>query len=128
MGEFFKGWRRKAGSITLVLAFALIVEWTRSCLTADYFTYEMERSGTVIKSLGGRFSVSAVRLGEFEKYPIVRWTSVPPADEILDQLERRNFEIYEIPYAVLVIPVAALSYLLLVRPRVAKPKSGPTQG
>lgn len=35
MGEFFKGWRRKAGLVTLVMACVLMVGWMRSYASRD---------------------------------------------------------------------------------------------
>jgi hypothetical protein len=119
MSEFFRGWRRKTGVLMFVVACMLIVEWAKTRVNADYVTYEMQRGGTVIKSSGGRLSVSAIILGEFEKYPIWRWTSAPPTAEILRQLGRRSVEI---SYAALVIPMTLFSaYLLLSKPRPRKP-------
>ena len=37
MGEFFKGWRRKAGLVTLVMACLLMVGWLRSSVVLDWF-------------------------------------------------------------------------------------------
>ena len=37
MGEFFKGWRRKAGLVTLVMACLLTVGWMRSIAEFDCF-------------------------------------------------------------------------------------------
>ena len=35
MGEFFKGWRRKAGVVTLVMALAFLGVWARSFRKVD---------------------------------------------------------------------------------------------
>ncbi len=35
MGEFFKGWRRKTGLVTLAMACVLMVAWMRSLLVED---------------------------------------------------------------------------------------------
>ena len=37
MGEFSKGWRRKAGLATLAMALVLMMGWMRSYITRDSF-------------------------------------------------------------------------------------------
>ena len=36
MGEFFQGWRRKIGCVTLVMAFVLVLGWIRSFYVEDF--------------------------------------------------------------------------------------------
>lgn len=38
MGEFFRGWRRKAGLVTLAMATLFLMLWFRSHLIADFIT------------------------------------------------------------------------------------------
>jgi len=48
MGEVLKGWRRKFGSVTLVMACVLMGGWMRSCLFQDTFTFTPQ-SGSQIQ-------------------------------------------------------------------------------
>lgn len=65
MGEFFKGWRRKAGLVTLAMACLLFVAWMRSLTTKDdcfaFSRTEWILSGdgyltVVLMERGGHFS------------------------------------------------------------------------
>lgn len=38
MGEFFNGWRRKAGLVTLAMSLLLAAAWMRSAVISDYIT------------------------------------------------------------------------------------------
>ena len=50
MDEFFDGWRRKAGVITLVVACAFAVGWVRSVFCSDDFEWEVGDIGVVAQS------------------------------------------------------------------------------
>ena len=54
MGEFFKGWRRKAGLVTLAMACLLMVGWLRSSVVLDWFTigYDAPNSHVVDSGSG----------------------------------------------------------------------------
>jgi hypothetical protein len=54
MRDFFKGWRRKAGCVALVMACVLAGAWTRSRLTVDRLRHFTEASGYELISSGGR--------------------------------------------------------------------------
>jgi len=58
MREFFKGWRRKAGSMTLVMALALAGMWARSRVHEDTFRLRTSRS----TDLTVEFAGSAVKV------------------------------------------------------------------
>ena len=111
MGEFFNGWRRKVGLVTLVIACLLATGWVRSCRyydliwiqdqNASYFVYSMD--GTVsVWWLSGRRFVSSFG-----------WVS----SEITNWEERGG----HVSYWSLVLPLTLLSaWLILIKPRKAK--------
>ena len=39
MGEFFRGWRRKIGGVTLVMAGVFMAAWVRSLIVSDEFRF-----------------------------------------------------------------------------------------
>jgi len=49
MGEFFKGWRRKLGVMTMLLACVLLAAWVRSQITVDVvrLPFQYPKSGPV---------------------------------------------------------------------------------
>jgi hypothetical protein len=51
MGEFFRGWRRKAGCVTLVMACVLMAGWVRSVAYVDVISYMRERSWMRLESI-----------------------------------------------------------------------------
>ena len=44
MGEFLRGWRRKAGLVALMLACILMAAWVRSPLNADFVQFQLGTS------------------------------------------------------------------------------------
>ena len=88
MGEFFKGWRRKAGLVTLAMALVLMVAWMRSAIICDELMIPYRGSLHFIDSRNGRLEwtrliPSPVRWGEYDpyKYPIA-WISFPVPGEL----------------------------------------------
>jgi hypothetical protein len=51
--EFFRGWRRKAGLVTLVISVALVGAWMRSAIIADVIQLKHEDSYQFIGSMLG---------------------------------------------------------------------------
>lgn len=98
MREFFHGWRRKAGVITLGLALAVMGLWIRSRIVDDQFTV----CGMQFKSYGGVFERS-----DFLFLDVDRFGS-SEAREVFWSLQ----------YAWVAIPLTLLSaYLILWKPR-----------
>ena len=56
MGEFFKGWRRKAGLATLVMTLLLTVAWMRSAILMDVIIIERGKETHLAQSLEGELS------------------------------------------------------------------------
>ena len=58
MREFFRGWRRKIGLLTLVMACVVMVEWIRSMTNSTQFSIRTEKHACVgIKSANQVFSL-----------------------------------------------------------------------
>ncbi len=73
MGEFFKGWRRKAGLVTLAIGCLLAVAWMRSYMTKDEVAIPALGRQHVIFSTEGALFWMAWE----EKSPRFRWMSQP---------------------------------------------------
>src|SRR5262245_25775563 len=97
MREFFKGWKRKLGVVTLGLACAFAAGWVRSYSEFD----KIEALGIWVMSVEGYFI--------FEQ-------SMKEGIAITGQRSRA------VPYWITVTPLTILaSYLLLSKPRPAHP-------
>jgi hypothetical protein len=115
VGEFFKGWRRKAGLVTLALAMVLTAGWMRSTLYYDQFFMQVPRGVLhYVCSENGRIVVES------------------PADRFWDD---ESFALYSgpidyqwervgIPYWSLVLPLTLLSAWLILA-KQPKSKTGP---
>ena len=97
MGEFFRGWRRKAGLATLAMALLLMAGWMRSYMNQEYVYVHRTPSHYKIISYDGR----------------LRW--------VRDEMSYRQYELWSVPYWSLVLPLTLLSaWLILIKPRPAK--------
>ena len=56
MGEFFNGWRRKAGLVTLAMACVLAGGWMRSYVIEDEFIWRSQTLAYFLKSANGRIN------------------------------------------------------------------------
>ena len=57
MREFFNGWRRKLGVVTLVMACVVVISWVRSCLRDESAFIRFERLAIFFHHENGRFVV-----------------------------------------------------------------------
>ena len=145
MGEFFKGWRRKAGLVTLAMACLLTIAWMRSYVRVNLLI--LDDKDTTYQSLSTMFG----------GIQWTRWTSevghgIKPNDpDFFRQLDVWSFKVVwrwnyggfdfvkvdmrgsdqivrgEVPYWSLVLPLTLLSAsLILVKPRKAKAATGST--
>ena len=122
MGDFFHGWRRKIGVVTLVVACVFLVTWMRSESKIDVFTvyysdfYDHFR---IVSERGFlKFHFRGIHFGPrsdlWETWVVARTPM--------------QWEDLNIPYWSIVLVLTMLSaYLLLSKPPVAKPQSRPTQ-
>ncbi len=129
MREFFHGWRRKAGCVTLVLALVFMGAWLRSYIVEDRLAFTTGDFRHAISSFQGRVGWD-------------RWLDSPPSVGVAWSSEWRNlnmpirarpthfkarpgsilgklqFESRAVPYWPFAIPLTLLSaYLILWKPR-----------
>ncbi len=62
MREFFKGWRRKTGLVTLVLACMVMGIWLRSRLVVDQITFARGNALQILNSDNGTFVWLAIEM------------------------------------------------------------------
>ena len=138
MGDIFKGWRRKIGVLTLVLACAFMIGWVRSVFCEDVLTLINFPRQWAVDSLSGHFGLFTWENPEdrFRFAPIIHWDRFPmfPAHESvteeLIQSAVNNSSGYfgrdvvshtiisiVVPYWSIVLSLTALSaFLLLAKP------------
>lgn len=73
MGDFFKGWRRRAGCATLLLAIGLTSLWVRSVFYLDQLVFNFQARTHIVGSC--RTSVYWMSLDE--KCSGMRWDVIP---------------------------------------------------
>ena len=115
MGEFFRGWRRKAGLVSLATACLLMATWFRNHVvtpqTAFLGTYpeSIEFLGFEIISDNG--SLELFDTNGFEEIHF----QLPSGQTIMTE---QNLPLLEVPYLWLVLPLSLLSaWLILAKPR-----------
>ncbi|WP_397569543.1 hypothetical protein [Schlesneria sp. T3-172] len=112
---FFRGWRRKLGLLTLVMACVFMVGWVRS--HADY-AESVDLSLIQIVSSNGSLEIYDPKGFRTETLEL--------ADGRVELVEQ-NLPLFEIDYIVVVIPLTVLtSWLMLSNP--GKPAIGSTEG
>ena len=133
MGDFFRGWRRKAGLVTLVMACVLAVGWMRSCVYGVLWYFVAGDRQHYIFSLNGRIIWGASWTTEgFDAFR----GSFPLTLEVADFLNTMPERLVDprfkhaelaISYWQFVLPLTLLSaWLILAKPRKAKAATGST--
>jgi hypothetical protein len=145
MREFFRGWRRKIGVGTLVMACVFAAGWMRSLMIRDIIIYSDPRFQVSLQACPGILTVvifDHLRLRPMPnnffwnsdlldatnkamlpdlKEPTWNWFIGGVSLEYLFGSERSVW--FKIRYSSIVVPAAAVSaYLLLSKPRVTAPK------
>jgi hypothetical protein len=128
MKEFFCGWRRKAGTVTLVMALAVAGIWMRSRVVCD--TLQFKFGGRLHDIVSYSNQTSGVSWKFDLAFPeVLDWGSIPlnevDADDIEGTLANyregyRDLGFFEwhVPHWLLVLPLSLLSaYLILWKPR-----------
>eukprot|EP00456_Euglypha_rotunda_P016931 TRINITY_DN156_c0_g1_i5.p2 TRINITY_DN156_c0_g1~~TRINITY_DN156_c0_g1_i5.p2 ORF type:complete len:127 (+),score=12.56 TRINITY_DN156_c0_g1_i5:105-485(+) len=120
MREFFRGWRRKAGCATLLMACALAGLWIRTTVVADFIQLEHLAFGT---TRGGIYWAyfQAKQNWDWETTPESTLRSsfgnMSLAEILRDELSSEMHYGYAL-YWWLVLPITLLSaYLILWKPR-----------
>lgn len=111
MGEFFRGWRRKVGCVTLMMALVLVVGRMRSLLWEDEIPlpsiYIIPPMMIIAPTM--HWIISSDNMLQYWKLPPDYYTSLRP-------VEPRMF--FCIPYGSIAVPLTLLSaYLILWKPR-----------
>ncbi len=115
MPQFFHGWRRKIGVMSLVMACAWSFVWYTGLYSPFGFQIPKTiRAGDAPPGIYYRINVAKneVAINRYRFVPMGSMTSVKNAGNLT------------IPHWSIALPLALLSaYLLITKPRVAKPKT-----
>ena len=149
MGEFFHGWRRKIGVVTLLLTCVLMAGWLRSFVVGDTVLFSEGFTTVALHSCTGRLYLIAgtdsTRFDEPTKLMQPEWHVFPPINFVMPdppehsggfqfmgfvigankshpgQIEYRS-DVCLIPYWLIILPLTLLSaYLLLSKTRQSTP-------
>jgi len=142
MGDYFKPLRRKIGVVMLVMACVLLAAWVRSGFVSDLFCIQNSETRTqVFVCHKGQLFWCGRLPSDFEQFHSIVPSGADPLKLIMDghRWSWLGFQFVEgnlrgdatqpivcwiLPWFPIVIPLTLLSaYLLLSRPRVAKPKA-----
>ena len=121
MREFFDGWRRKAGCVSLVMACALMLAWARSTVVADAMTLGFLSQTHVVLSDGGNvlwWNRGREPLMPYWDSGMVRGKTMKDNYELkTGHLLPVNYA-WSVPFWAIVWPLTLLSaYLILWKPR-----------
>ena len=132
MREFFNGWKRKLGVVTLLTACAFAAGWVRSLTIGDQSTIRMNMNSLFwMISNNGWFGCVAVlepNVGSTTEF-FRHWTDksspsplvMGPFDGVPYRWNWASSPHFILPYSTLVVPLTLLSaWLLLSKPRPAK--------
>ena len=121
MREFFRGWRRKVGCVTLVIACVLAAMWLRSFIVGDEWFYVLGEQQYMLLSSDGRVFLSSWDVNTRDRQFGV--TSIPKSDPLFlwktigNQGAAHRSEHWTRGYWQFTIPLTLLSaYLILWRP------------
>ncbi len=129
MGDFCKGWRRKIGVMTLVMACVFAAGWVRSLTIGDQSTIRMNDNSLFwMISNNGWFGCIAVlepKVGSTTAF-FLHWTdrsspgnrNMGPFDGVPYRWDWETYPHFILPYSTMVIPLTLVSlWLLLFKPR-----------
>lgn len=151
MREFFRGWRRKTGVLTLVMACVFAAGWIRSlsfrdeitsCRIPDIYSIASNRGRLVWKVVhsptpyyGPSVDYSVGKdISAFEPFSQFEynWIRRFVGFEVAEHTNGERFKInrYSLPYWSIVLPLILLSAFLLLskRPPVKRGESAPAEG
>ena len=119
MGEFFRGWRRKAGLGTLAMACVLALGWMRSYTVAgDAAWFGIGSQQQLMMSRAGRVTCESYPVSGEAVWMVRSYNkSGPLLSEMRLDLEERNLPGWVIPYWSLVLPLTLLSAWLILGKR-----------
>lgn len=131
MREFFKGWRRKAGCVTLVMACVLMSVWFRSLVFFDYVDFTTSDRQHEVFSIRGSLSWSSWDLvGPRTEHRQTEWGGSTITDDLIVLAlaipDDARPSCWTAPYWSFAVPLMLLSaYLILWNPRKKQNPSPP---
>jgi len=148
MRQFFHGWRRKFGVVTLVLALLLLGMWIRSLIIQDTAVYmsagklrqlrsynsklvlQQTNNDDIRQRLFFREAVTYSGPSFYESFPGVHWHWMAlgfGAGDVDSGLATVTTTYVQVPYWAFACPMSLLAaYLLLSKPRPARPLADST--
>jgi hypothetical protein len=139
MREFFKGWRRKVGCVTLMMSLVLMAGWIRSTYCEDVLMLTNWPRRTAVDSLSGSLYWSTWEDPQerLRHSPIIHWDRIdalrvrePVTAEMIQEAVSNSVTNFKrdvvspkvinisIPYWSITIPLTLLTaYLILWKPR-----------
>jgi len=127
MREFFRGWKRKAGGVTLVMACAIFVVWMRSIMITDSLWIQTGKQFHQVHSCRGFFmwetrDSTAAPKWKWYSYPSQSWEDVGSLTTIVRVDRSGGTKLAVIAYWPFTVILSALSAWLLLWP----PRKPPT--
>ena len=146
MREFFRGWRRKLGVVTLVVACVFAAGWVRSTIIADEFDYSFNHTSsriialldghivwmifdhvrpTNVPAIGFYFNEPFQTFDKFyhDKSKTWKWRFCGIAVGRAENSGKSEITIFVVSFWSIVIPLTLLSaFLLLSKPRQSNQK------
>ena len=147
MGDFFNGWRRKTGLVTLAMACVFAAGWMRSHIADEMVYFQISPEGTIFESVDGSLFWAKCKPGSFPD-PVGFWqleaTSDPNCYYVLEDGDvkwhlrllgfgvgessktmqpqgRRTYSFWCVPYWSIVLPMTLLSaWLIIMKPKKTK--------
>ncbi len=125
MWEFFRGWRRKIGVVTLVIAYMFAAGWVRSLFIEDTLVFTDGSQHQTLSSLYGKVYWDSKIEWTFDPGWFTWFTTDLRVSTLLaaSLASWETGESYCIPYWSIVLPLALLSlWLLLFKSRQSNQK------
>lgn len=113
MFECFRGWKRKAGLLSLVVTCLFVAAWVRSMIVVDILGIVSETTSRVLVSGNHEFLWAHERNSQKRPSSVV-WQTFPNKPGIIGS---SRHGILSIPYWSIVLPMTALSACLLLSKR-----------
>lgn len=125
MRDFFRGWRRKAGVVTLVMASVVMGMWVRSGNISDFISFPIGARQNMLFSMDGEIHWMGLTNGgrrwRFESFNSSPVVSVDDVVDLYTGYKKHAPKDWYVPYWSLAIPSTLLStYLILWKPQRAE--------
>ena len=127
MGEFFKGWRRKAGLVTLAMACLLMVGWMRSLVKCDALWFVVGNRQQMMWSMDSciAWESDPVDSKEFWEMRTYDRSDSGYAALCWEVREEVDSPMWKVPYWSLILLLTLLSaWLIFAKPRKSKLATG----